>query len=375
MIGYSFLRYWQHVVFTLVAISAAAIPALAQDQQTVQQATKSAQLSTLDEAPDLADSVKVIRWLQEAKVPALGLGAIRDGRLQKVKVYGDLVSGHPATPHSIFNVASITKAMTSVLVLRLVSAGAWDLDEPLYHYWTDPDVASDPRSKVITTRHVLHQQSGFPNWRREFKDRRLAFLAQPGTAYRYSGEGFEYLRWAIESKFHQPMDRLADSILFRPLGMKDTHYTWSDRTDTARMAVPHDAQGKPLEWERNHTPNAADLVTTTIPDLAKFLVSVMNREGLAASVADEMVRPAVATKPNRFIGLCWFIYTPLESGAYAISHGGDDAGMHTICFLLPKTREGLIIFTNSDNGPKLYAALLKACLGKNGKAIVDIEMK
>jgi hypothetical protein len=46
-----------------------------------------------------------------------------------------------------------------------------------------------------------------------------------------------------------------------------------------------------------------------------------------------------------------------------------------ICFLLPRTREGLIIFTNSDNGAKLYAALLKACLGKNDKDIVEIEMK
>lgn len=37
--------------------------------------------------------------------------------------------------------------------------------------------------------------------------------------------------------------------------------------------------------------------------------------------------------------------------AYAISHGGDDTGSHSICFLLPKTGNGLIIFSNSDNAP------------------------
>jgi len=65
----------------------------------------------------------------------------------------------------------------------------------------------------------------------------------------------------------------------------------------------------------------------------------------------------------------------LGDGEYAISHGGDDPGAHSICFLLPKSGQGIIIYTNSDNGPKLYTDILKAYLKDKGQAIIDIEMK
>lgn len=325
---------------------------------------------------NLGDSAEIAALLQETKIPGLSIGIISEGKLQAIKVYGELEHGRPVRPNSIFNVASITKTMTAMLVLRLASLNKWDLDEPLAHYYTDPDVAGDPRSRVLTTRHILNQQSGFTNWRYEQPGRRLAFIAAPGTAYHYSGEGFEYLRHALEAKFKLPLDRLADSILFRPLGMQDTHYTWSKQTDTTRMAMPHDASGTPLGFEKNNTPNAADLVTTTIPDLSRFLISVMNGDGLTPPLAAAMVRPTVLTKNNRYVGLCWFIYTPLHDGTYALSHGGDDAGMHTICFLLPNAKKGLVIFTNSDNAPKqLFAALIKTCLKEYGDDIVGIEMK
>lgn len=48
-----------------------------------------------------------------------------------------------------------------MLTLRLVSSGEWNLDEPLANYWVDPDVASDPRHKLLTTRHVLSHRTGF----------------------------------------------------------------------------------------------------------------------------------------------------------------------------------------------------------------------
>lgn len=325
--------------------------------------------------PDLGDAAAMNAWIRAQKVPALGIGLIREGQLQELHMYGELKTGKPATYNSLFNVASITKTITAYLVLKLVSAGKWQLDEPLYHYWTDPDVRADPRSRKLTTRHILNQRSGFPNWRRELPGRKLGFLFDPGSAYRYSGEGFEYLRRALEHKFRQSLDQLAATWVFQPLGMNDTHYTWTKELDEARFAVPHDAQGQALPIDKNTRPNAADLVTTSIPDLGKFLMAILRGEGLSAEMAAAMVHPDVLTKPNRYIGLCWFIYDQLGNGEYALSHGGDDPGAHTICFLLPKSKRGIIIFTNSDNGVKLYAPILEACLKEQGRAIVDIEMK
>lgn len=324
--------------------------------------------------PDFENADNMNAWLKANKVPSLAIGIIRDSVLQEVKVFGELDKGRPAAYNSIYNVASITKLITTMTTLRLASAGKWDLDEPLHHYWTDPDLAADPRSKTLTTRHILNQQSGFPNWRWELPGKKLAFVHPPGTHYGYSGEGFEYLRKSLEMKFHVRFDTLVDDILFKPLGMTESRLTW-DASMKDRFAIPHNTEGEALEVDMNTLPNAADLLKTTVTDLGKFLVSILHNEGLTGDMAGQMIAHATTTKENRYIGLGWFVYD-MGQGEYAISHGGDDAGAHSICFLLPQTGDGLIIFTNSDNGPKqIYSDIIRAYLGDRGQAIIDIELK
>lgn len=332
--------------------------------------------STVTSTPEFfEDRAKVNAWIKENKVPGLAIGYIHDGQLQQISVYGDLDSGRPAPYNAVFNVASFTKTVTAYIALKLASAGEWDLDEPLYHYWIDPDIKDDPRSKKLTTRNILNQESGFPNWRWELKDQKLAFVHNPGTTYEYSGEGFEYLRHALENKFHKALDVLASELVFQPLGMKDSRMIW-DSTLEPRFAVPHDADGAALPITKNTHPNGADLLKTTIADYGTFLLAILHGEGLSKKIAEQMVKPTVLTKENRYIGLCWFLYMNVGDGEYALSHGGDDPGVHSICFLLPKSKEGLVIFTNSDNGPRtLFADIIKAYLKEKGQAIIDIEMK
>jgi hypothetical protein len=52
-----------------------------------------------------------------------------------------------------------------------------------------------------------------------------------------------------------------------------------------------------------------------------------------------------------------------------------DKGVQTIVFIFPKTKQGLIIFTNVDDGYKVYETLLTHYLGDKGKRIFEIEMK
>ena len=60
---------------------------------------------------------------------------------------------------------------------------------------------------------------------------------------------------------------------------------------------------------------------------------------------------------------------------YAISHGGDDIGVHTIVFMIPKTKNAIIIFTNCDNGTSAFMDVLLSYLGNDGKGIYENEMK
>ena len=112
-------------------------------------------------------------WLKEHQVPAVGVGIIESGKVNTVKVFGQLKKGVPAHEKAIFDVASLTKSITTILTLRLVHQGKWNLDEPLYHYWVDPDIADHPYHKKITTRHVLSHRTGFKNWRWMNEDKKL----------------------------------------------------------------------------------------------------------------------------------------------------------------------------------------------------------
>ncbi len=320
------------------------------------------------------NDAEIEKWLNENRVPTLGLGIIDNGKLKQVKVYGEITKGVSAPYNTIFNVASLTKPVTALVALKLVSLGKWNLDEPLYKYWTDPDIANDPRTKKLTTRLILSHQTGFPNWRWMNEDKKLNFQFDPGTKYQYSGEGFEYLRKALEKKFKKSLQQLANELIFKPLEMDDTRYIWDKNVDTSRLAVGYDKNGKAYETIKNKIPNAADDLLTTIGDYGNFLLSVMNSEGLTKQVFDDMKTNQVATKNGKHFGLGFEIYD-LGNGDIALSHGGSDKGVQTIVFIIPKTKQGLLIFTNVDDGYKVYEKLLTHYLGDYGKKIYEIEMK
>ena len=319
---------------------------------------------TIRPAPvNLAFEKKLADWSKESNVPAIGIGIIENGKLKYTKVFGELRKGgpsSPAPPNSIFQVASLTKPIVGILTLQLVTSGKWNLDEPLANYWVDPDVQSDPRHKKLTTRHVLTHQSGFPNWRSSNAANKLEFMAEPGTKVNYSGEGFEYLRRALEKKFNDPLERLAKKHLFQPNGMEDTRFFWDASMDESRFAVAHNKEGRPYDINKSSSANAADLLLTTVADYARFAVKVLQRKGLSKSVFDEMVRPQVPypSGKNMFFGLGWMIMPDLSNGDYALIHTGSDPGVNTVVVLFPKSQRGLIVFTNGDNGTQVWTRIL-----------------
>ena len=317
---------------------------------------------------------EIEKWLKENKIPTLGIGIIENGKLQQVKVFGEISKRVAAPYNTIFNVASLTKPVTAMVALKLVSLGKWNLDDPIYKYWTDPDIANDPRNKKLTTRIILSHQTGFPNWRYMNETKKLNFQFEPGTKYQYSGEGMEYLRKALEKKFNKSLQQLANELIFQPLKMTDTRYVWDKNVDSTRLAIGNDKNGKAYETIKNKTPNAADDLLTTVEDYSKFLVTILNGDGLSKNIFEEMTKKQVASTKGKHFGLGLEIYD-LGNEEVALSHGGSDNGVQTIFFLLPKTKNGLLIFTNSDTGGNIFETLIKHYLGNNGEKIIDIETK
>ena len=206
------------------------------------------------------------------------------------------------------------------------------------------------------------------------KSSKLYFEFDPGTKYQYSGEGLEYLRKALESKFKKPLQDLARELIFEPLKMNDTDYIWTTNTDESRFAIGYDENGNAYDTVKNKTANAADDLLTTVEDYGNFLVNVMKGGNLKPEIFQAMMTPQVKTKQDKYFGLGFELYN-LGDGKNALSHGGSDKGSQCITFIIPKTKQGIVIFTNVDKGYKIFEKLLIHYLGKDGQKIVDIETK
>lgn len=313
---------------------------------------------------------KILQWQKDLNIPNIGLGIIENNILVKEKVYGNDYKGQPAPKNMLFEVASVTKVVFTMMVLKLVQTGKWSLDEPLYSYYVDPEVASSPYAKVITTRHILSQQSGFDNWRWMNPSGKLTFNFEPGTKFNYSGEGMEYLRLAIEHKFHKSLKQLSDSVLFKPLQMNDTSHDWDGKKKFPRYSRMFDVGGKEIiKTNYSVQASAAAGLTTTVDDLSKFAIEVLKGAHLSKALYADMVRKQAVISPNLQQGLGWRIISGLPGDEYALEHEGNDPGVASIIVLLPKSKQGIIVLTNGDNGLIMCNNIVRAAFSQGATII------
>lgn len=298
------------------------------------------------------------KLLQDNKVPALGIGIIENGKLTKIEVYGTLDKQTTASYNTIFKVASLTKPIVALTTLKLIDKGLIGLDEPLYQYWIDPDIKKDKRYKELTPRVILTHQTGFPNWRYMTETNKLAFEFDPGTKYQYSGEGFEYLRKAIENKLNKSIEELATEFLFEPLGMTDTHFWWDSSIDESMYAQNFNEKGEKIANKKYYEANAAANLLTTVEDYGKFLEYIINGAGLSEKLYQEMIKHQVKLKENDFFGLGWEVLTDFSNDEFALLHTGKDLGVNTLAIWFPKSKNGYLVFLNGDNVYKIYEELL-----------------
>jgi CubicO group peptidase (beta-lactamase class C family) len=311
-------------------------------------------------------------WLKQYNVPSASVAYIANGQLTWTVVVGEQSPGVTATDKTLYNIASLTKPIVAETILRMASQNKLQLDEPIYPYWVDPDVKTNPWNKLLTPRLCLSHQTGFANWRR-MTNGILTFKFQPGTQSGYSGEGFFYVARFAQNKAGKPFDQLAQDYVFGPLGMKDTSFTAKDWFN-GRLAQPC-SNGAFSPPAITSTWNAADLVETTITDYGHFVASVMRNEGLSPTIAAERLimtrdwtsedaREQACTHEtsgnachiSAGMGLGWQVI--VHNGVTIVDHSGSDTGVTTHAFFIPSKHVGAVVFTNGDNGSKVIGEIV-----------------
>lgn len=283
--------------------------------------------------------------------------------------------------------ASITKSVFGTFVLQMVERGELDLDTPiekllpkaLPEYEKYRDLASDPRWKKITPRHLLSHNAGFANFAALEPDGKLRIHFDPGTRFAYSGEGINLLQFVIEEKTGRTLTELEDERLFQPLGMKNTSLVWQDRF-AEKIASGHDADGKVIGFSKRQRPRAAGSMTITIEDLTTFTEALLANQVITAKSRKELFKPSIlidskyqfptlleaksgeGPKVGLAYGAGWGLLTKTPYGPAFFKEGhGDGAQNYMICF--EKSGTCMIMLTNSDNGEFAFRPLLEKVIG------------
>ena len=310
-------------------------------------------------------------FMDEYSAATVGIGIIRNGKLVWSRYYGDEAPGKPAGPQSMFNTASTNKAITAETALRLASKGVIDLDEPISAYYVHPDIADDPRHKLLTPRILLTHQAGFLNWPYAYDDGKLAFIDDPGNgAYNYAGIGFRIFALFLEAKLNKPFPQIVREQILSPLGMTRTTNSHDEAKLLDSIVVPVDQDGNfvaDYELKTDYW-SAADDLFVTVEDYAAFLISTLNNEGVNKKLAAERSRvqtemagntiwgcgkDAVDPCPSPYgHGIGWFVFG-YEDGL-VLHHGGNDRSEGAIGYYEPASGDGGIIFVNSPRGVELW---------------------
>lgn len=318
-----------------------------------------------DTSPPEALQQQILELMDRTRVPGLAIARIENGRVAWQAAIGKREPGKTLTTDTVFNAASLTKPIFTVTALHLIGDGVIALDQSLDELWVDPDVADDPHHQQLTPRILLSHQSGLPNWR---GNQQLQFMFTPGSRHEYSGEGFEYLRRAIERSTQRSISALTTEHVFESAKMTRTTMGWTDAIGD-NVARGFNEAGEPIDTGlEERQPNAAAHLMTTVGDYAKFLAWVADGANLPAELFEAMQTPqALHEDPAEHFGLGWKLIPLGES--QALMHDGREPGVRTYAIVHPETKEGLVILTSSSNGELIFRPLIKATLD-NGDEIV-----
>jgi CubicO group peptidase (beta-lactamase class C family) len=345
------------------------------------------------------------RLMELARLPGLGMGVVQKDRLiwQHYAGVANASTKVPITANSLFPAASMGKPVFAYAVLQLADRHQLDLDRPLRSYVTE-DAPTGEFGGRITARHILSHSSGLPNWRDESNEP-LVPAFEPGTKFRYSGEGFYYLQRCIEKITGTSCEAFMQEQLFKPLGMNSSTYLW--RADAGQRLVsghrgdePFDNRafpeqlfnliqksGVPLaQWNHDRieeemakvlspphrpvpneiSPNVAFGLLTTVADYSAFVARITEpwRDSfdLKPETRSAMMTPYSHVNSVLSWGLGWGIEQ--DSGPRYLWQWGDNGGWKNIVLVQPESRSALVVFTNGANGMRVVERVARAATGR-----------
>lgn len=300
-----------------------------------------------------------------AKRPQAGIViGIVHGDQRWVRGYGVSAGTGSAAPdgRSIYEIGSITKVFTGILLARMVEDGQVALDDPITKY-LPAGTAVAPAAQAITLRQLATHTSGLPrlpeNLEATVKDMgdpyadytiddlyaslaEVKVAANAGKTSEYSNYGVSLLGQLLAEKAGRPYAELVEEWITAPLGMDDTATSVSaDRQP--RLVAGRTPQGEPTKPWTFQGAAPAGALRSTGDDLLAFIAANLDpaQTVLSRSHTELFAQPELA------LAYCWLIST-MPDGQVVRWHNGGTGGY--VSFLGMDKQRGIGVVVLSNHG-------------------------
>ena len=373
----------RRVVFLGLLLSAIPCIAIAQVRPP---AAASQPVRANESAPSFAADARDMEALAQdvvdrARIPGMALVIVQNGQILSLRGFGvaDTATRQPITPHTVFRLASLSKAFAGTLAALLVRDGELRWDSRVANELPAFKLADLRGTENLTVRDILSQRAGLVHntYDRDLEsDQPFEILVQrlaaapmacaPGDCYAYQNIAFALIGdivFAVTGDFytHQVVKRI-----FQPLGMYDASYGRDGLESSPSWARPH-VRGAggwiPVRAKEAYyrIPPAAG-VNVSAHDMAQWLLAQMGHrpDVLPEDLLAEVHTPLVPTPSelhgsawrrarlsDAYYAIGWRIYN--YAGHTLIFHGGAVQGFRSMIAILPDRDIGAVVLWNSES--------------------------
>lgn len=279
-------------------------------------------------------------------------------------------AGHLKGADSIFRIASISKTMTSALVLLACQEKKLDLDKPMPAKFRNQLSSRLPGLDRITVRQLLSHRTGLPEYfddgfadfkkeksgSRTRPDEALlyidgeAFVAEPGEEFEYCNTNYVLLGLLVEYVYDSELGAIAQSKLFQPLDMETASYDYYP--ESSKDVVPgylvSDEVTKKASILETDDGFGDGGVTCSAPDLDKFLRGLAGGKVLNKKFLSEMTTFNASADGDYGLGLA----RVRDQGIEGLGHQGSIRAYQSSGFYYPSIDTTVIVFMNGGDDVK-----------------------
>ena len=306
----------------------------------------------------------------------LGIGivvGVIDAKGRRIVSYGSLAKDdkRPLNGDTVFEIGSMTKVFTSLVLMDMVQKGEVALTDPVSKYLPASVKVPERNNQKITLQDLSTQSSGLPRMPSNFSPKDTSnpyadysveqlyqFLSgyqltrDIGTQYEYSNLGVGLLGHVLTLRAGMDYEAMVRSRICEPLGMSSTRVTLSPEMK-ARLATGHGPGLSAVpNWDLSALAGAGAL-RSSANDMLTFLAANLGytKTPLAAAMAAEISIRRPAGGPEMQIAYAWHVQT--KNGNSIIWHNGGTGGYRTYMGFDPKSRTGVVVLSNisSAAGP------------------------